>query len=79
MKNYLRGTLLKSFDDQVTRAIDTYLQNNANLQQDEIDDHIDRILHNKQWTKMNPTPSDIDLAKDLVSGLIIIRYSSNPV
>ncbi len=68
MKNYLRGTLLKTFDDQVTKAIDEYLQNNSDLQRDEVNEHVKHILRNKQWIKVNPTESDISLAKDLVSG-----------
>lgn len=71
MKNYLRGTLLKTFDDQVTKAIDEYLQHNADLQRNEVSDHVNHILRNKQWIKVNPTESDINLAKDLVSILTL--------
>lgn len=69
MKNYLRGTLFKTFESLVGAAIAHFYRNNSAVSVDDIDNHCQQILNLRKWTKTNATDSDVNLAKDLVSFL----------
>jgi hypothetical protein len=75
MKNYLRGTLFKTFDTMVKAAINNFYQNNSTVGAKDVDSHCQRILDLRKWSKSNATDSDIALAKDLVSTPCFIEAS----
>jgi hypothetical protein len=66
MKNYLRGTLFKTFESLVNAAITHFYRNNSAVKAEDIQSHCTQILELRKWTKSNATDSDIDLAKDLI-------------
>ena len=52
-------------------AVSEYFQGNPDFNGDEEEDHVNRILTIRNWTKINPTTSDITLARQLVIDVTI--------
>jgi len=71
VKVYLRTSLYKSFAEKVSYAVSEYFQGNPDFNGDEEEDHVNRILTIRNWTKINPTTSDITLARQLVIDVTI--------
>jgi hypothetical protein len=67
LKEYVRCSKLKAFSDRVDAVVNEYFADNPNIVPGEEGDHCKKLINQKNWTKGNPTPSDVELAGKLVS------------
>jgi hypothetical protein len=66
LKDYIRTSKFKSFSDNIHTAVNEYFSSNPTIVEGDEEGHCDRILELQKWIKINPTASDIELAKILV-------------
>lgn len=63
----MRSSKLKLFAERVDKAVTEYFADNPRIVAGEEDEHAAKILMQRNWSKTNPTQSDVDLAEKLVT------------
>jgi hypothetical protein len=61
----------------VDDATNEYFSDNATVTAGEEAQHVAKILKDKNWTKGNPTPSDLQLAEKLVRLFMHYKFVLN--